>query len=150
MTARISRTGHVGINVSDLARSVIFYQDVFGLDVLNQSNVEGQRFAFLGDEDRLLLTLWEQASVPYDHEASGLHHLSFEVESLDDVRGYEKRLRERGARIYHDGIVAHGEGAASGGLFFADPDGTRLEVYAPTGLESHAAPSGAAPTCGFF
>jgi hypothetical protein len=47
-------------------------------------------------------------------------------------------------------VVAHGEGVASGGIFFTDPDGIRLEVYAPSGAQSAPAPSGAAPTCGFF
>jgi hypothetical protein len=35
-------------------------------------------------------------------------------------------------------------------VFFTDPDGTRLEVYAPSGAEGATAPAGAAPTCGFF
>ena len=52
--------------------------------------------------------------------------------------------------VTDDGVVAHGEGAASGGIFFTDPDGIRLEIYAPGGAESAPAPSGAAPTCGFF
>jgi hypothetical protein len=40
------------------------------------------------------------------------------------------------------------EGAASGGIFFFDPDGIRLEIFTPTGAD--VAPSGTAPTCGFF
>ena len=55
-----------------------------------------------------------------------------------------------GTEFAHDGVVAHGEGTSSGGIFFTDPDGTRLEVYAPNGAQSAPAPSGAAPTCGFF
>ncbi|MDT7621581.1 MAG: lactoylglutathione lyase, partial [Pseudonocardiales bacterium] len=39
----------------------------------------------------------------------------------------------------------------SGGVFFTDPDGIRLEVYTPSGLAGKdAAPVGEAPTCGFF
>ncbi|MES2462541.1 MAG: VOC family protein, partial [Armatimonadota bacterium] len=37
----------------------------------------------------------------------------------------------------------------SGGLFFEDPDGTRLEIYAPSGVEG-TVPTSGAPTCGFF
>lgn len=54
---------------------------------------------------------------------------------------------ERGARIFHGEVVAHREGADSGGVFFADPDGIRLEVFAP---DAGAGPFGSAPTCGFF
>lgn len=63
------RTGHIGLNVTDLDRSCAFYQDVFGLEVLGQSTEEGQRFAFLGNPDvssddfldKLAITLWEQS-----------------------------------------------------------------------------------------
>jgi lactoylglutathione lyase len=51
--------------------------------------------------------------------------------------------------MHHDGVVAHAEGSASGGVFFTDPDGIRLEIYAPTGSEGHA-PHQDGPTCGFF
>jgi predicted pyridoxine 5'-phosphate oxidase superfamily flavin-nucleotide-binding protein len=42
------------------------------------------------------------------------------------------------------------EGAASGGIFFFDPDGIRLEIFTPTGADVAPAPSGTAPTCGSF
>ena len=50
----------------------------------------------------------------------------------------------------YDGVVPHGEGAASGGIFFHDPDGVRLEIYTPSGADEGRAPTAAAPTCGFF
>lgn len=37
------------------------------------------------------------------------------------------------------------EGAASGGIFFFDPDGIRLEIFTPTGADVAPAPSGTAP-----
>ncbi|HLZ57299.1 MAG TPA: hypothetical protein VKR06_10155 [Ktedonosporobacter sp.] len=47
-------------------------------------------------------------------------------------------------------MVPHSEGAASGGIFFTDPDGIRLEIYSPTGAGENPAPVASAPTCGFF
>jgi lactoylglutathione lyase len=44
------KTGHLGINVSELDRSRAFYQRVFGLDVVHDSQQEGRRFAFLAKE----------------------------------------------------------------------------------------------------
>src|SRR5689334_17799222 len=137
--------GHVGLNVADLERSIGFYTQVFGWSVSGR----GDGYAFLADESRLVVTLWAQSVSEFSPRTPGLHHLSFEVGSVDDVRAVEARLRESGARIHHDGIVPHREGASSGGLFFEDPDGIRLEVF--TGADIHgSAPSGAAPTCGFF
>ncbi|MEY9214952.1 catechol 2,3-dioxygenase-like lactoylglutathione lyase family enzyme [Thermobifida halotolerans] len=69
---------------------------------------------------------------------------------MEEVRAAEARLRELSADFAYDGVVPHGEGASSGGVFFHDPDGIRLEIYAPTGAESARVPVTAAPTCGFF
>lgn len=146
----IDVTGHIGLNVRDLPRAVEFYRDVFGLDQQARSEDDGKRFAFLGSGDRLVLTLWEQSDHGFSGSTAGLHHLSFQVDSVSEVERVEARLRERGARFHHDGVVSHGEGAASGGIFFEDPDGIRLEVYAPSVGDHAPAPSGSAPTCGFF
>lgn len=138
-------TGHVGLNVTDLERSVDFYTRVFGWSVQQH----GEGFAFLGDDARLVLTLWTQSDGEFSARTPGLHHLSFQVDSVEAVQTAEERVREAGLRLYHDGIVPHAEGASSGGIFFEDPDGIRLEVFTGAGVHGEA-PAGAAPTCGFF
>ncbi|MFJ9582009.1 VOC family protein [Streptomyces sp. NPDC101191] len=142
--------GHVGLNVTDLERSLGFYGDVLGFEVLGEGKEEGRRYAFLGQDGKLVLTLWQQAGGGYDSGRAGLHHLAFQAESIDHVRAAEAALTERGATFAYEGVVAHAEGAASGGIFFHDPDGTRLEISVPKGAEEAEAPSGQAPTCGFF
>lgn len=149
-TATRFETGHVGLNVTDVARSTRFYQEVFGFEVADGSDQAGRRFAFLKQGEVLVLTLWEQSEEGFARDRSGLHHLSFRVDSMDEVRQAEDRVRALEARVYHDGVVAHAEGAQSGGLFFEDPDGIRLEIYAPGGAAGEAAPTPGAPTCGFF
>jgi len=143
-------TGHIGLNVTDLRRSMAFYQEVFGFDALAESRDAGRSFVFLGYGDALVLTLWEQSTGAFPADRPGLHHLSFQVDSMDQVREAEGRARSVGARIFHGGVVPHQEGSASGGVFFADPDGIRLEVFAPGGAEAMTAPTPGAPTCGFF
>ena len=145
------RTGHVGLNVTDLERSLAFYRDVLGYGVLGEGKEEGRRYAFLGQEGTLALTLWQQADSAYSAGNAGLHHLAVEVDTVEEVRAYESALRAYGVRFAYEGVVPHGEGAASGGIFFHDPDGTRLEIYAGSGVgASGPAPVPAAPTCGFF
>ena len=143
------QTGHVGLNVTDIERATRFYQDVFGFALLLTFGEADRRFAFLAQGDRLVLTLWQQSAGTFAAGRPGLHHLSFQVDDVERVREVERRLREIGATIHHGGIVPHAEGAASGGIYFEDPDGIRLEVFAPAGVHGHA-PAGAAPTCGFF
>lgn len=143
-------TGHVGLNVSDLRRATRFYREVFGLDLVAESVEAGREYAFLAQDGRLLLTLWPQSRGSAATDRPGLHHLSFQVDSIEQVRGAEERLKALGAVIHHGGIVPHREGADSGGLFFEDPDGIRLEIFAPAGAGERPAPHADGPTCGFF
>ena len=148
-TARFE-TGHVGLNVSNLERSRNFYREAFGLDVMAESLEAGREFSFLSLDGRLVLTLWQQGSGAFDGAIPGLHHLSFQVPAIDDVREAEARLRKMNVRLIYDRIVPHGEGTQSGGIYFEDPDGIRLEIFAPTGAASCTAPTAGAPSCGFF
>ncbi|MFG3506147.1 VOC family protein [Streptomyces sp. NPDC047821] len=152
MTAATSTltTGHIGLNVTDIERSLAFYGGVLGCDVLVEGKDDGRRYALLGRDGRLTLALWQQADGAYAPALAGLHHLAFEAATMDQVREIEAGLKAHGVSFAYDGVVAHREGAASGGIFFHDPDGTRLEIYAPTGAEDAGAPHATAPTCGFF
>jgi catechol 2,3-dioxygenase-like lactoylglutathione lyase family enzyme len=141
-------TGHVGLNVTNLDRSRDFYTAVLGLKATGGSEESGRRFAFLSDDQRIVLTLWEQSDGRFSHATPGLHHLSFQVPSVEDVRAAESRLKERGARFLYDGVVPHAEGRDSGGIFFEDPDGTRLEIFTTSGAAGKAQSDG--PACGFF
>ncbi|MEU2059351.1 VOC family protein [Streptomyces sp. NPDC013455] len=145
------RTAHIGLNVTDLDRSLAFYRDVLGFALLAEGKEDDRRFAFLGDGSGVpVVTLWQQAQGAYDRGRAGLHHLAFWADSVDRLREYETALRAAGVEFAHDGVVAHREGASSGGIFFHDPDGTRLEISVPHGLDGAPAPHASAPTCGFF
>jgi catechol-2,3-dioxygenase len=143
-------TGHIGLNVRDLARSARFYQDVFGFDLAGESNDKDRAFAFLAQNNAVVLTLWQQSDGPFTANKAGLHHLAFQVDSIEQVREAERRIRQLGIAIHYGGVTAHAEGADSGGVYFDDPDGIRLEIFAPTGASQSPAPKSGAPACGFF
>ncbi|HUG84880.1 MAG TPA: VOC family protein [Euzebya sp.] len=109
-----------------------------------------QRYAFLGSGGTLLVTLWEQSQGVFDAGLPGLHHLALQVPDAEAVTAAQQRLRDAGATFLHDGVRAHAEGGDSGGIWFTDPDGTRLEVYTSAGLTGVASATPGAPTCGFF
>lgn len=143
-------TGHVGLNVTDLDRSIAFYTGALELEVLDRNDDADRRYAFLGHDGALLLTLWQQASSAFATDRAGLHHLAFLVADVDVVTAVQARVPECGGALVHDRLVAHGEGASSGGVFFTDPDGTRVEVYAANGFEETAPATTDGPSCGFF
>ncbi|MBI1281743.1 MAG: VOC family protein [Anaerolineaceae bacterium] len=145
----MSNFGHIGLNVSDVSRSQQFYQQVFGFDVIKESTDANQRFVLLGEDGKAVVTLWQQSTGTFKKDTPGLHHLAFWVDDIDAVEHLEQRLRDMKVNFLYDGVVAHSEGAKSGGIFFEDPDGIRLEIFSPDSGEHHEAPeSGAA--CGLF
>jgi lactoylglutathione lyase len=142
--------GHVGLNVTDLERSVDFYRRALGFERLHINNEGERKFAFLGLDGDLRLTLWQQSDGEFSAKTPGLHHLALVVDTIEQVRTVEEALKELGVAFKYDGVVVHGEGLASGGIFFSDPDGIRLEVYAPNGAAAAPSPHGSDPACGFF
>lgn len=144
------QTGHIGLNVRNLERSKEFYGKVFGFDILAESEEEKKVYAFLGKGDKIVVTLWQQSDQEFSKQSAGLHHLSFEVETIEQVKTAENLMKEMGVNFHYKGIVSHREGSQSGGIFFEDPDGIRLEIYAPTDANYFTAPNEEAPSCGFF
>ncbi|KYG30770.1 VOC family protein [Alkalihalobacillus trypoxylicola] len=144
------KTGHVGLNVKNLETSISFYTDVFGLEVISKSLEDGKKFAFLGHNGDITITLWEQSQNEFSKNQSGLHHLAFETDSLDSVKQLESKLIEMGTKMIYRGVTLHEEGAGSGGIFFLDPDGIRLEIYTASVEHSDHSSNSEGPACGFF
>ena len=150
MSTHKLKLGHIGLNVTDLSRSLAFYQQVFGFVAMHESQEDDRRFVFLGDGQTVQVTLWQQSEGGFEARTPGLHHLAFEVESIEQVKAYEEKLRALNVPLEYDGIVPHGEGLDSGGIYFRDQDGIRLEIYSPTGASAYQAPHSETSSCGFF
>ncbi|MGQ0845412.1 MAG: VOC family protein [Sporichthyaceae bacterium] len=150
-TALSVQPGHVGLNVTDLARSRAFYAEVLDLETLGESRDAEREWVFLGRDGQVLVTLWRQSEGEFATARPGLHHLALRVPGVAELHALQERLARLGVERRYGGVVLHQEGADSGGVYFSDPDGIRLEVYAPEGVSATGAPApGHGPACGHF
>ncbi|MDR1065521.1 MAG: VOC family protein [Oscillospiraceae bacterium] len=112
---------HTNINVTDLDRSIKFYQDALGLTLAFRFPAPDGSFeiAFMGDgktEHRIELTWLKDHPQPYDLSDNEIH-IAFAVK--DTQEALEKH-REMGCVCM--------ENAAMGLYFIEDPDGYWLEI----------------------
>lgn len=139
--AQIDPALHIGavhLAVSDLERSVDFYENMLGLPLVSRGDEE----AILGtDPRRPLLQLTRLSDpTPVPTRASGLFHVALLHPSRRDLA--QTVLRLAAARWPLTGASDHGVSEA---LYLDDPDGLGLEIYADRPRELWPAPDGADP-----
>ncbi|HKI97917.1 MAG TPA: VOC family protein [bacterium] len=129
---QIGKLGHVVIHVSDLERSTGFYTQVLGFrvtDVYPEDMMPGGMVFLRCNGDHHCLALVGRAPDAADAALavrSELHHIAFEVPTLDDVFRAREHLRRHEVPIDFEGRRRAGCQVA---LEFHDPDGHHLEIY---------------------
>lgn len=123
----LRKIGHVVLMVTDLQRSIAFYTGVLGFkvsDIYGDDMMPGGMVFMRCNPDHHGIALIGGAPAPSQkHE---LHHMAFEVATLDEVFRARKHLRESGAIIVFEGRRRAGVQIA---VEFLDPDGHNLEIY---------------------
>ncbi len=119
---------HVALTVSDLSRSVPWYEELFGAKpVLDEDTGPFRHVVWaIG---RTLIGLHQfpdGSSGRFDERRPGLDHLSFACADRGELERWADRLDEIG--IPHGVIVDASYGS---GLSFRDPDNIALEFFAP-------------------
>ena len=120
----LQQIDHVALAVTDLQKSIAWYQDVLGL--------ERRYRAAWGDCPAMLcagstcVALFALRPAESSARTSGsalptMRHLAFRA-TYADLLGAEKNLQERGIPFqFQNHRIAHS-------IYFADPDGYRLEI----------------------
>jgi catechol 2,3-dioxygenase len=112
--------GAVTLSVSDLSRSLTFYQQVLGLKVLRQSDGH----ADLGVPGRTLLTLRERPNAPRaPGNSPGLYHFALLLPTRADLGRLVRHVASLGVRL------GQGDHLVSEAFYLNDPDGHGIEVY---------------------
>jgi catechol 2,3-dioxygenase len=112
--------GAVGLGVADLERSLEFYRDAIGMDVLERSDGG----AALGAGGRELLRLEERRGTRRDPDAADLFHFALLLPSRAALGRQLQHLIERGVKL--TGAADH---HVSEALYLDDPDGHGVELY---------------------
>jgi catechol 2,3-dioxygenase-like lactoylglutathione lyase family enzyme len=138
---QLGKIGHVALYVADVPQSTRFYTDVLGFYVSDEyeDDMMPGGAAFLRcNPDHHGIALFK--ATEQNPAGAGLHHIAFEVASLDDVVRARAHLRNSGVKIDFDGRRRAGVQIA---VEFRDPDGHRLEIY--WGIDQIAAGEPARP-----
>ena len=119
---------HVMLRVGDLERSIGFYTDVLGMDLLRRKDYPDGRFtlAFLGygpESDTTVLELTHNWDTPSYDLGAGYGHIALGV---DDIHAACSAIAERGGRVVRPpGPMKHGSTVIA---FIEDPDGYKVEL----------------------
>ncbi len=117
------RIGHVHLNVSDLERSITFYRDVMGFDLLFNFGV----VAFLsvgGYHHHIALNTWfSKGAEPRNRKSAGMYHFALNYPTRKDLALALKRLKEKNHPI--TGSKDHFTHIA---IYLTDPDGNGIEL----------------------
>ena len=120
---------HVALTVTDLSRSVPWYQRLIGADpVLDEDTGPFRHVVFPIGDTLLGLHQFPEGTTdgPFNERRVGLDHVAFACADRDELSAWQARLDELG--LPHGDIVDAGYGS---GLAIRDPDNIALEFFAP-------------------
>jgi glyoxylase I family protein len=133
----VNKTGsmnHVRFTVTDIPRGEAFYDPLLRFIGYELAEKDEKRLAWkmdspAGNRQWVLLSAVsaEGAGRTHDRYSPGLHHFAWNAESREEVDRFHDLLVERGVEVldppaeyrYEPGYYA---------VFFADPDGLKLEL----------------------
>lgn len=123
----VTKIGHVVLKVADLKRSVEFYTSVLGFrvsDVYPESMMKGGMVFMRCNADHHGVALVGGAQALSANRE--MHHLAFEVDTLDEVVRARAHLERHGVKIEFHGRRRAGCQVA---VEFRDPDNHFLEIF---------------------
>jgi catechol-2,3-dioxygenase len=125
MTIAAVRLNHAVLFVTDLERSLRFWTEAFGMQVVARELRADAAFLRLprsGNHHDLGLFGLGARAVPKQPGSVGLYHLAWQVDTIDELEQARMTLAELGA---FTGESSHG---ATKSVYGIDPDGNEFEV----------------------
>jgi catechol 2,3-dioxygenase len=124
------RLGRVALQVSDLERSLGYYQQVLGFRLLGRNGAVATLGAHTGDTPLVELREVKGTQGVGHHAKLGLYHFAILLPTRAALGRFVRHLADVGAQA---GSADH---LVSEALYLRDPDGLGIEVYADRPRES--------------
>ena len=119
---------HTMLRVGDLDKSIAFYCDILGMQLLRRKDYPGGEFtlAFVGygeEKDNTVIELTYNWGVSEYDLGKGYGHIALGV---DDIYGTCDRIKAQGGKVSREpGPMKHGTTVIA---FVEDPDGYKIEL----------------------
>lgn len=121
-----SKIGHVHLTVSNLERSLAFYRDILGFDVVTRYGDSAVFLSAGGYHHHIALNVWAgEGAPPPPKGTTGLYHFAILYPSRKELAKALRSLMEAGYPL--GGASDHGVSEA---IYLNDPDGIGVELYA--------------------
>ena len=121
---------HIALRVTDLARSRVFYEKLFGMRPAWQPDSDNLYLTSGADNLALHQVPEEELSFPRDKRTQFLDHIGVIVDAPETVDRLFQEAEQAGSTIVHR-PKQHRDGSYS--CYLADPDGNIVQVlYEPT------------------
>jgi catechol-2,3-dioxygenase len=122
--AKINKVGHVVLNVRDLEASLAFYTAALGMELVTHNRERQMAFLSFGTQHHDIALC--QAPEGAERGVIGINHIAMQIEGgAEELGQLYGRLLQAGAQI--DRTTEH---STTLSVYFFDPDGNRLEIFA--------------------
>jgi glyoxylase I family protein len=123
---------HIALTVRDAEKSAAWYGELLGMQVVLEGDEPTVKFRVLAHPDSGWIVgvrqYGDQEGGVFNELRTGLDHFAFCVESMDELRAWEERLRDLG--VTYSPIAETPIGSV---IVFRDPDNIQLEFWLPAG-----------------
>ena len=117
--------GHVHLKVADLDRSIRFYHDLLGFDLVTRLGGQAAFLSAGGYHHHIGLNTWEsRGGSPPAPGTTGLYHVAIRYPTRRALADALRRVLDAGIPL--DGASDHGVSEA---VYLRDPDDNGVELY---------------------
>src|SRR3712207_5408025 len=125
------RIGYVSLNVSEINRSLDFYEKVLGFNKVDRPSNERALLSVDGHSSYLVELLQAKNAASYkasmpETRSAGLYHYAILLPERKYLADMLQNLSERRGEIRFDGLADH---LVSESIYIRDPDNVGIEIY---------------------